>query len=48
MTFLTIITFAAPNIAGIIDALHKKVHVHAPDVAEQVYPTLWAGYAPRP
>jgi hypothetical protein len=36
MTFLTIITPAAPNIAGSFDALHKKVHARAraPDVAE--------------
>jgi hypothetical protein len=36
MTFLTITTSAAPNVAGIFDAPHEKVHARAPDVAEQL------------
>jgi hypothetical protein len=40
MTFLTIITSAAPNIAGIFDALHEKVRARAPDVADQVPHTM--------
>jgi hypothetical protein len=40
MTFLTIITSAAPNIAGILDALHEKVRARAPDVADPVPHTI--------
>jgi hypothetical protein len=36
MTFLTITTSAAPNIAGIFDALHEKIRSRAPDVEEQI------------
>jgi hypothetical protein len=40
MTFLTIITSAAPNIAGIFEALHEKVRARAPDVADRVPYTM--------